>query len=502
MFKTLFSLSGLSILGHFIALASQIVLSRTYGTGLEMDLFYYALTLITTFSFFTAPISEAAVPQLYSKSLVNKKSESEYFSKVINLVFILGAIMSVVVLFALEYFPKLLIEESLLGEIATIRMLCLSLLPLIFLTMLTGFNHAALNSYSKYVFQQITRTVGAVLGLILMYFLLPVFGVKILIATTLMPIFILLVGQYLDFKKLDLKYRPSTGIVDNLKFYKVFIALSGTFLFYSIYLIFEKWVLADLGTGMVSAYTYAQKLSLVPQLIFVSSILTVTNTRVLEKLHKSTHDIAVFDALNIAAACFGLCLFLGAGLSVYSREIIYIFFFGGAFGAASLELTSKVFQIMILALPFIVLYAILNRIIAGQQKAKMLGMMGIFQSFFLFIGAIWAQRSGDVQILALFNIVSNGGLAVILLVYLRLIHGKGIFRFFVRKSYILVLYSGICFLINHQIQKQLISVTDRLGLIAMLSFVLILFSLPILFYLRRILATFNKVAPESVDPSA
>ena len=489
MIKTLFSLSGLTVVGYLITLIGQMIISRTLGTSREVDLFFYSFTLISMFSFFSGPVAEAATPQLFGTKENGKDEESRYYSKVLNTIMLLGILMSILLYLFLEYLPGFLIEESLRSDTEEIKKYSFLLMPMIFLTMLSNFNQSALNAYSKFIFQQITKAIGSIAGLIVLWLFLKDYGIYAMIFYSIISLVILCIGQLIDFKKLELKYQFSAGFITNSRFYKVFITLSGTFFLFSVYLVYEKWVLAQMGTGMVSAYSYAQRLSLVPQQIFLFSILSVAWTRILSKLKDFSQVEAVRDALHISAVSFGFSFFLALGLSVYAREILYLIFYGGAFNLKSLEETTKIFQLLILALPFIVLYGILSRIITSQQKAKLLGFFGLLHSLCLFTGAALAQYLGRVELLAIGSVLTFVILSFAMIYYLRSEYGHSTFRFFISKSYLLIAYSLFCFVINLAIKQRIAPIAGHFELILILASVFLVFSIPIGIYFRKIIQT-------------
>jgi len=82
--KTFFSYSGLMALGYIVVLLTQMVISRELGTSVELDAYFYALSLVNLLFFFSAPVNEAAIPQFFAAKENGPHEASIYFSKVVN----------------------------------------------------------------------------------------------------------------------------------------------------------------------------------------------------------------------------------------------------------------------------------------------------------------------------------------------------------------------------------------------------------------------------------
>ncbi len=480
MFKTIFSLSSLTIAGYIVSLVNQIIITSALGTSVVLDSYFYALTLVAFFYFYTSAWSEAVVPTFFKESEKGKLEASIMFSKMLNTILVAGVISSVFLLFFLPALISNFVSSGNMEHLQRIESFSFVLTPIILLTLITSMFSSILNSRNKFLWQQLAKITGVILSCFLTWKYIDQHGPYAIAYATLLSLFMLLVGQLIEIKGLKLGYHIKYGFLKDQKFYKVFSALCFTFFVLSIIQIFEKWTLDRFQGGTIAAYGHAQKLFHVAIQVLISSMIGVIWTRHMNKIKQDGEDSALQDLISVAAWGFGFTCVVATVLFVFGEKILYLLLFQGRFDLDSLAETTKLFRPLILAIPFIALYNISNRYILTIRHSRLLGLTNLLVAIGFFMGILMAYIFHDPQYVALsqlfgYTIASLGTLLVI-----RSMAMKHVFRHLVSHSWYWVVWSIICGICGHLIQDFFPLI--KIQLLWRLPLVMCFFFSPIIFW--------------------
>jgi len=484
MLKIFYSLSTLSAIGYLITLGNQVVISKKLGTSAELDAYFYTLSLVSLFSFFSNPITDAAIPLFFSQKEGGKEQENLYFSKILNSILAICGISTLIFILINSQIAKAFVQDNLLQHIESIQKYSLLLTPFIFLSTLTLFFQSVLNVNNRYISQQVGRLVGSLAGLTILIIFTKKWGASAIGLSLIVSMTILVLFQWKEIRDCGVRYRFLSGFVRNSKFYKVLFVLSVTFITTCFYIIFEKWVLASFGLGYVSAFTYSQKLFQVPVQIFMASIVSVSWTRFMERHYQDGRDSSIDEAIKLSSLAFAFSLFIALALSLYGYEILYLIFYGGKFDVESLKQTSEVFRILILGIPVYVAYVMLNRLITSLQQAKMLGYIGIIFNFIMFLGAGSAVLTGKLSLIVWSTPLAYFLMSVAILMQLSSLTSQNVFISFFSYSKWISLYA-ICVYFLNTYFKNIIVWEGKFKVFCFLTLVGIIFSLPLIFYSQK-----------------
>lgn len=428
--SVIFSLTTISLAGYILAFVNQVIISNFLGTDKSLDIYLYALSVVNFCFFFSGPIVEAVVPVFFKNKSVSIKEASKCFSQILNLVIFLSA---TTVIFLFIYSPLIVgrIESNNISEkIVEYYMVLWPVIPLSALMMLFS---GILNALERYLFQNVGKLVASLVGVI--YLLLTLKdqgGVAIAYSTVIVLLLHVLIMAY-DLVRAGIRYSFSAFLIRDKGFYKVFLVLTFTYIFSAVYFVFEKWGLNKFGAGNVSAYGYAHKLFVIPQQVFVNSIIGVIWTKLLKKNESEGKNESIVEMINVSADAFGMTLIFSIISFLFSKHIIYLLFFRGSFNYKSLEVTSSFFSYLTIALPFATLYAFQSRLLLTLQRSKIIGIAGIFYVSALFIVTYLAVEMEKASIIPLAQFFAYAVISIYAFLMIRSISDVLTIKVFLKK---------------------------------------------------------------------
>lgn len=411
MGRLLFSLSSLSFVGYAIGFVNQIIIANKFGTSAELDVYLLALSVVNFGWFFIGPINEISVPDFFKEIKKSSHDGSEYFSKVLNIILLFSFTLSLLIY---VYLPNIFnyVSSGMIINYSQFKENILFLLPIIFLTAITQFFQAVLNSMSKYIAQSIGKVVTASLSVIFLLLFFDYFGIKAIIFGVELGLIILAVLQFYFIFKLNIYYKPFSSIISEIGYYKHISALSFMYLLSAIQLVYERFVFMSFGDGVLSSYNYSQALMQVPQMIVVTGVVAIVWTNFMNKIHENEIDKGLDELFNIALNSFIIAMFVAVTISIFSKEIVYILFYRGEFDMNSLEKVSFNLKYLIYGVPFLILNSLVLRAFYSLKLINEVLILSIYISFMTFILLFIAFQINSI-IIALLILVITQSIGVI-----------------------------------------------------------------------------------------
>ena len=379
MIKLVFSLSSLSLVGYTIGLLNQIIIANKFGTSAELDIYLLALAVVNFGWFFIGPINEISIPDFFKNTKESNQKGSLYFSRVLNIILLISLTISLLMYTFLaqifEYISKNIdINYVLFKDILVL------LLPIILLTALSQYFQSVLNSLSKYTAQSVGKIVTASISVIFLLLYFDNLGIKAVVYGVELGLLVLVIFQYILISKLNIKYSPFCGLINEKKYYKHTSILALTYLLSAFQLVYEKFVLLSFGKGILSSYNYSFALLQVPQQVVISAIVAIAWTNFMTKLHEKDLDKGLDELYYLSLNSFIISLLLAITIHMFSKEIIYVLFYRGQFGDEALNSTALILSYLILSLPVLVISNILGRALVVLKKIKKLLIINIISS--------------------------------------------------------------------------------------------------------------------------
>lgn len=375
MLKKLFSLTTLTFINYVINFGKQILISKHIGIDPELDIYLYVLSIINVMQFFSGPISEACLPDLFKQHETSIDKASHEFSKITNnlVLLCLAGLLGLWISTHLEIFipaGKSYPKEQTLNYIFLLA-------PLVFFNSLNHVYTGALNVLNRFIFQTTGKFIANLVSVVLLFLYLPSMGVKAIAISLLVFNGLSVLVQIFDLGRLGLRFVPNVGLRLSSKTYKMLFALSGIFLLTSLTQIFERKTYMHFSEGLLSSFNYANSFNMIlPQLV-IMNIASLSWTKVLELYNKNGIERAVNLVNVVNKYLLVFCFYLAGFVLIYSDQISFILFQRGKLDAEAIQKVSLIMKFLVLSLPFNAYNAIAGRILISLQMTKCLTINGL-----------------------------------------------------------------------------------------------------------------------------
>lgn len=368
---TLFSVTGLIILGKLLGFIKQMFVAARFGTTAETDVFSLAEGLIANTQYLLVQVLLTSFTAVYIHTREKNEAEAKRFAMDTLQVFSLIAALLAAVIAALSGPIARLIAPSYSAELSgQVAGYIRAFAPLLILFVWIAIFHALLNSNERFIPGEFTSVNQSVITVLLVLLLSSVFGVKTLA---------LALAAYTVFNALFLgllarKYvGHSRGKPFQNENVRGLIRMAGPLLLgYSVIYInqqVDKILVSGLEAGTVTAMGYAAVLSnLVSTFIvtFCSILFTYVTTAIAGGDHKKAALLSNHTALILMIVFLPISV-----LSIVEAEdIVYIVFGRGAFDARSVEAAAAALCGYSFTFVPLVVKEVYSRILYGYKDSK------------------------------------------------------------------------------------------------------------------------------------
>lgn len=371
--KNSFFLMIISIVSILIGFLRDLVLSNQYGASDSSDIFLMLLNIpIIVFATIGAAINTTYIP-LYSEINYNKTEEHslKFTNKVMNIILIFCLILIIIFLINAEKIVKIFAMgfsgEKLRISIRLTRIIILSLFFIGPNYLLTSF----LNLKNIFIIPAIVPIITNLL--IIIFIIFSKGNLTFLVIGTVFAYAVQILILYYYSRKnnykisLDLKLNDS-----NIKkmFCLVIPVLFGTAVA-QFNEVIDRSLASTLGEGMLSCFTYSNRISSSIQILFVSSLITLIYPK-MNKLY-SSKKVGEFKQLVIESLknIIILILPLASVVYIFSEQIVLILFERGTFSRESTLITSGILKVYIVGIIFWTLREVLVRALYSLNNTKL-----------------------------------------------------------------------------------------------------------------------------------
>nr|BCN19447.1 putative O-antigen flippase [Vibrio metoecus] len=362
MIRVVFSLSSLSLLGFGVGFLNQVIIANRFGVSQELDIYLVALSIVNMGWFFAGPISESTTPRFFEKKEQSLEKASRYFSSIVFNIFLFSILSSALIyIFLGDIYYSLDYGSSISYEY--FKSICVSLLPIIFLSALNHYFQSVLNALGFFIGQSIGKIITALISMLFLIAYSSSLGVKAIVYGLEISLIIFLIFQYCIIVRSGIKFILSGRFILSVNLYLCILSLSATYLITASLPLLEKYTFSNFGEGFISSYNYAFLLMQVPLQVVSSGVIAVAWTNFMTLVKNDNRELALIELFKITFNVFIMMLFVAVFLHNYSLESIYIVFFSGEFGEESLYLTADMLSYLVLSLPFFIANTLLSRAI-------------------------------------------------------------------------------------------------------------------------------------------
>lgn len=361
-----------TLLSKVLGLAREVILAQKYGTGYISDAFIISLNipsiLITSFA---GAILTNYIP-LFSKA----ERESEEKAKRFN-----GNILSICLIISIAIIIIFIPFAKPISKIFAVGFDDVGLTYLVNLSRITIFSMyfiLSANIFKGYLEYKgkflgtsiygILMNVGMILGIVFSstekYIILG-YGILAGYALSLLVLIILA-------KKNKFKSKANINLKD--QYLKQMVILTLPMLLndaiWEINGIVDKSIVSTIGTGYISAVNYSNYIVNMISSVFATSIVTVFFPNIVRTFNEQGIERVKEKTCTILKTIIFITIPCTILIMLFSRTIVKVLFFRGAFNEESLNITSIAVTVYSLALTFICLKIILFKVFYAMQDTK------------------------------------------------------------------------------------------------------------------------------------
>lgn len=334
----------LSLCARVIAFGRELILAYCYGTSMVSDVYLLSMTLpVTLFGFISTGIIAGYIP-IYSKIIKTKdqKEASLFTSNILNVLLV----VCVIIILAFYFFSEKIISILAIGfteeavELAvmfskiSIWAIMFSCITIVFSGYLQINNRMQITALIS-----IPLNLGIVISIFASYcfhsfLILPIGYITACIFQALVILIFVMKEKY--------KYNFSLNL--NSKYVKEFCInigmLSISSSIHQINVLFDRTLATYVAVGGLSVYEYGSRIN---DFVMGMTIIPIS-TAIFPHLSKGTDDVEELkkNALDYIVLFIVIIVPITTIILIYSKSIVTIIYYRGAFGDDSLIMTTKV----------------------------------------------------------------------------------------------------------------------------------------------------------------
>lgn len=372
--KSAFIIVVFTLVSKFLGFLREILIAAKFGSGMETDTFFVALTAtgIVT-GFLSNAVSTTFIPILSEiESKEGKKGKLEHTNNILNSMFFISLILVFISWVGAPVIIRLL-AKGFEGEQFNLAVRLTRIgLPMILFSGIIGTFTGYLQSEERFLS---SSAIGVPFNFVYIFFLIffsDKFGIKGLMAAAVLAVISQYIIQIPEAKAAGYKYEFKFNIRD--KYIKKVIVLSLPVLvsvvINDIGAIIDRTLASDLSTGSISALNYANKLNGFILGVFISAITTVIFP-ILSRA-SSENNISGLKKVMRYGVNFILMITVPAavGLAVLAKPIVEVAFERGVFDSTATVMTSQALMAYSIGLVGMALQLLLNRVYYSLQDTK------------------------------------------------------------------------------------------------------------------------------------
>ncbi len=368
----------LSIAGFVLSFASQIIISYFFGTSAELDSYWVAFALMNLLAFPLASLKEALVPGVHQYGQSDPRNASTYFSQGMSLVLFVATLGVIAAWVFGSSLSALMLGGSPSSAMEGLVMRQLHwLAPGILLLAISETLGALLTSFHKVIFQMVSRVLAASTSLMCIGIFSGWIGINALSISFLFGQLVTSLVLMAVFFRMRITYRPTWPLGLGRGYFYLSVTLLMSALATQLYLLYEKAVFADFGSGIISSFQYGVSLTNVVIAILAGSLASVFWPRFMayvqqDDLTSLYKEVALAIKISLIALG-GVCSFA----YLCASPIVSIIFIRGAFNQEAALKTAEMLQATIFTALPIAIITLLGRVLISLKSSKSIMYVGL-----------------------------------------------------------------------------------------------------------------------------
>lgn len=368
-----FWLTIASIVGKLLGFLKDVLISYYYGSSALTDSIFLALSIpMIILGVFTASTDSAIIPQYNRIYAVDGRDLADKnFSNVINSLFLIGLVVSLLILLFPQYlvkitapgFTKLQIQHSTFFLRIFSFAGLLHIIYCFFCSYVVRYKHIKTRSVLSF-----STNLILVISLFFFHDKEMIFLAYTFLFASIFQALFPLVSAY------KIGYRYSCAIEfknsEYHKFWKIFIPIMGSALMFDSNMFFDRFVASDFGNGAISSLNYASRLTS----IFDSMIVVGVGVVILPLLSKLniSKDMVKFRLISTVLLKYLLIILLPFFIScmVYATPIVELVYNRGNFDEKAVATVSNLLFFYSPLILLVSLQTIISRFFHSLEDTK------------------------------------------------------------------------------------------------------------------------------------
>ncbi len=372
--KSAFFVIILLIISKVLGLLREIVLANQYGTSYIVDAYAISISFPSVlFSIIASGYSNSYIP-IYSR-IKDRRERNKLFSSTMYILVIASVLLSLLCVFISPLITNILAPgfegESRELTIRFIRIIVTILPFMIVFNILCAQSQANEDFIFCYFCDYIVINIFIIVSIFLSkYLTIDFLAIGYVLSTVIVTILLFI---YIILKK-EGKLLLYCKISDKsfMELTKLAIPLGLSIVVNQINSVVDKMFSSNLGEGITSALSYADRIQLIPLGLTVSVIISVCYPR-MNKLYaeEKWEEARFYTDKAITMALFIGCPFIGC-VCLFSQDIVCLLFENGAFTSDSTIITAQCLLFYSVGIPFYALREIASKVLASNMKQKII----------------------------------------------------------------------------------------------------------------------------------
>jgi putative peptidoglycan lipid II flippase len=352
----------------------EMLIAAKFGSGVETDTFFIAITATTLFTtMFTQSLNTTMIPIMSDvKKNEGKEGKKKHTNNLLNIVLMISF---VVMLLGWIFSPHIirLLAHGFEGEQFKLAITMMRIgMPVVIFSGVVGIYRGYLQSESKFIESSASQFPFNFTYILFLIFLSSFFGIKGLMATSVLAVFSQILLQIPGIRKTGYRYALIMDFKDpyiKKILYLVFPVIVSVAV-NDLNKIVDRSLASTLATGSISALNYSARLNSLVLAVFITAIATVLFPMLSNEAVKETYDgfkKLVRNGVNIVIM---ITIPTTIGMLVLIEPIVKLTFERGAFDSIATQMTSQALAFYTLGLLGMALRTFMERAFYSLQDTK------------------------------------------------------------------------------------------------------------------------------------
>ncbi|WJH35572.1 murein biosynthesis integral membrane protein MurJ [Paenibacillus sp. CC-CFT747] len=365
---------ALAVVAKLSGMIREVIIGWYYGTGAELDLFYYIYSIPELFmTGITAAVAVAVIPFLRAKQDPDFAANKAIVSQVI----VIGTLFFAAVTAAALLLHKPILafylakfDTPVTGAYGILLVSCLQIVPTFLCAILLAVE-TKLEKFKTITLLSLPLNLASVLVMALLNQPVGVLSIGIgLLAGVLLQLGYL----FWDLRREGIRYelKLNRPRVKEAKFYEFLLLLLPVYFGTVVQragVFIDRYLAAGLEEGSISALSYADRIIQMAVMIIVSTIGMILFSKISHTIHHDEEGTVELLGSTIVFSCLTI-LPVSAFLAVFSGDITQLLFGRGQFDEKGLQMTSIALTGYSIGLFGIGMRYILNRVYFAQYNVR------------------------------------------------------------------------------------------------------------------------------------